>query len=176
MSKSLKMKLSSKGVSDLIKRLGELEQKTDLAVRASMAEMAIPTTDRIRDIAEIRRDTGESIAGIGWEFPNNNTMIIYQEGTHVFENEFGNGEGFGEYPKPEVIPSGQPTKPGKYTFTPTSEKSRWFAGYLKDGKTMKKVPARGQTADAQMYLGAMFLREELPKKIKQKVGEVLSQI
>lgn len=174
MSKSLKLKLSSKGVADLITKLEKIQANTDKAVKEGVVEAIYPTVDRITAVATARSDTGASVSGIGWEFVGNNTLLIYQEGTHVFENEFGNGLGFGGYPKSEVIPSGQPTNKGAYTFEPDPRSSRWFKGYNKDG-SIKKRKASGQFPDAQMYQGAMVLREELPKRIKQKVGEVLSQ-
>lgn len=175
MSKSLELKLSSQGVSDLIKKLESLQSKTEQAVLDGVVESAYSAVDKITAVASQRADTGESLKGIGWEFPKEGTLLIYQEGTHVFENEFGNGLGFGGYPKPEVIPSGQPTNKGAYTFEPNPQSSRWFKGYNKNG-TIKRVSASGQFPDGQMYQGAMELREELPNRIKQKVGEVLSQI
>ena len=176
MSKSLKMKLSKKGVSDLIKRLQSLQEKTEQAVIDGIVESVDPAIATIRSVASAREDTGESLAGIGWEITaNNKGVIIYQEGTHVFENEFGNGWGFGTYPKPEVIPSGQPTNSGPYSFEPNPESRKWFRGYDEEGN-IRKNHARGQTPDAQMYQGSLVLREELPKRIKQKVGEVLSQV
>lgn len=175
MSKSIKLKLSSKGVNDLINKLQALQDNTEKAVREAVTEAVYPTVNTITSVASQRADTGDSLSGIGWEFVGDNTLLIYQEGTHVFENEFGNGLGFGGYPKPEVIPNGQPTKKGKYTFEPNPQSRRWFQGRNKDG-TIKKRSASGQFPDAQMYQGAMVLREELPTRIKQKVGDVLSQI
>ena len=174
------MKLSSQGVSDLIKRLESLQSKTENAVFEAVTESIYPTVDRITQVATQvvgkypRTDTGESVAGIGWEFPKKGTLLIYQQGTHVFENEFGNGAHFGGYPKPEVIPNGVPTNNEPYSFEPNPQ-SRWYKGAKKDGSP-KKVHAQGQYPDAQMYQGSLVLREELPKKVKQKVGEVLSQI
>ena len=79
MSKSLKMKLSKKGVSDLIKRLQSLQEKTEQAVIDGIVESVDPAIATIRSVASAREDTGESLAGIGWEITaNNKGVIIYQ--------------------------------------------------------------------------------------------------
>lgn len=168
MSKELKLSLSTKSIKELIKKLDKIPQivgqETENSVREVMAEAYMVTVlSSPHDTGATRNSTDVQVA--------NGKGILSQTGDHVFENEFGDGSIAGSYPG--VRPSSFPTHSGIYTFTPTNPQSRYY--HVKGNKVME-ITAEGQPAHAQMYNGGQYIRNHLPRVLKEKVSGALSKI
>ena len=118
-------------------------------------------------------DTGATVTSTNIE-EKDGKIIISQQGDHVFENEFGDGNYGKQVPYPVPIPSVYNfTHEGSYTFTPTNPSSKY---YHENNGVVSEVHSNGQIASAQMYHGAQYIRGELAKRIKQKGMDSLSKI
>lgn len=168
--KIIKFKLSEDSINKLISKIDKMQTECENALQEAVSQEAIEAVNIVYQLTPV--DTGELRSGIHYELTPNK-LTITQEGDHVFENEFGNGPRFYEMPYPDysLIPSEMPRETKPYLFTP-KEGSR----YTKYANSKGKVRTQGQYASAQMYNGAMHLREKLPETIKQKVRGALSKI
>lgn len=170
MSKELKLSLSTKSIKELIKKLDKIpqivEKETENSVKEVMAEAYIVTVLESRpvDTGETRNSTEVTVA--------NGKGILSQTGDHVFENEFGDGLDAGKYPG--IRPSSFPTHSGSYTFTPTNPQSRYY--HVKGNGEVRTLTSEGQHARAQMYKGGQYIRNNLPRVLKEKVSGALSKI
>lgn len=169
MSKELKLSLSTKSIKELIKKLDKIPQivgqETENSVKEVMAEAYMVTVlSSPFDTGETRNSTEVQVA--------NGKGILSQTGDHVFENEFGDGLNAGSYPG--VRPSGFPTHSSDYYFTPTNPQSRYF--HAKSNGKARELHSDGQIAHAQMYNGGQYIRNHLPRVLKEKVSGALSKI
>ena len=184
MSKKIKFKLSESGLDELLNKLNILETELDKAVKESIKEVADETEIVILEkMAEPRPpykiwrepnnfsaiDTGELANSTRIE-TNGNTTIISQEGDHVFNVEFGDGQYFGGYPDANKIPSGVPEHESWYNYYGAIPGSnRWdVAG--------NPNFSRGQYAVGQMYHGGQYIKENLSKRVQKKGRDALSKI
>lgn len=169
MSKELKLSLSTKSIKELIKKLDKIPQivgqETENSVKEVMAEAYMVTVlNSPFDTGETRNSTEVQVA--------NGKGILSQTGDHVFENEFGDGSIAGDYPG--VRPSSFPTHYGNYSFTPTNPQSRYY--HVKGNGKVRTLTSEGQPAHAQMYNGGQYIRNHLPRVLKEKVSGALSKI
>lgn len=172
MPKKFRVSLSSQSFGELLNKLNLVEKVINEATIEGVREVANESISVIK--AKTPVDTGATITSTNIE-QKEGKVIITQEGDHVFENEFGDGNYGKQKPYPVPIPSVYNfTNEGDYTFTPTNPSSKY---YHKDkyGKP-KQVHSEGQVASAQMYNGAQYIRGELAKRIKQKGRGGLSKI
>lgn len=172
MPKKFRVSLSSQSFGELLNKLNLIEQVINEATKQSVREVANESIYVIK--ARTPVDTGATVTSTNIE-EKDGKVIITQEGDHVFENEFGDGNYGKQQPYPVPIPSVYNfANEGDYTFTPKNPNSKY---YHKDkyGKP-KQVHSEGQVASAQMYHGAQYIRGELAKRIKQKGRNGLSKI
>lgn len=172
--KIIKFKLSEDSINKLISKIDKMQAECEYALQEAVSQEAIEAVNIVYQLTPV--DTGESRDGIDYELTENK-LVITQRGDHVFENEFGDGVGFGTYPDASLIPPDMPTHKGVYRYKPTNPNSKYYEEVdTIFGKQVKTKRASGQKASAQMYGGAMHLREKLPETIKQKVRGALSKI
>lgn len=171
MPKKLSVKLNSKSMGELLNKLNAIEKVMNEATKQSVREVANESISVIK--AKTPVDTGATVTSTNIE-ERDGKVIITQEGDHVFENEFGDGNYGKQQPYPVPIPSVYNfTHEGDYTFTPTNPSSRY---YHEVNGVVKEIHSNGQIASAQMYHGAQYIRGELAKRIKQKGRGSLSKI
>ena len=172
MPKKFRVSLSSQSFGELLNKLNLVEKVINEATIEGVREVANESIYVIK--AKTPVDTGATITSTNIE-ERDGKVIISQEGDHVFENEFGDGNYGKQSPYPVPIPSVYNfTNEGDYTFTPTNPNSNY---YHKDKNgNPKQIHSNGQVASAQMYHGAQYIRDELAKRIKQKGRDSLSKI
>ena len=173
MSKVINVKLSEKGLDDLLNKINKVQIELDKAVKESIKEVADETKVKIIEkMAEPRLphgfnaiDTGE-LASSTQVITQGNITLITQQGENAFNVEFGDGIYFGDYPDISKIPSGVPEHSTSYAYTPKENSTRWFnSGF-----------AHGQYAVGQMYHGGQYIRENLSKRVQKKGSDALSKI
>lgn len=173
MSKKISFKLSQKGLDELLSKLNTIQTELDKVTKESIKEVADETKIKIIDKMSEQRpphgydamDTGELAASTSVETKGNVTLIT-QTGENAFNVEFGDGIYFGTYPDSSKIPSGVPKHSQEYFFIPKENSTRWENAGI----------ANGQYAVGQMYYGGQYLRETLPKRVREKGRDVLSKI
>lgn len=171
MSKKFRVSLSSQSFGELLNKLNLIEEVINEATIEGVREVANESISVIK--AKTPVDTGATITSTNIE-QKEGKVIITQEGDHVFENEFGDGNYGKQKPYPVQIPSVYNfTHEGSYTFTPTNPSSKY---YHENNGVVSEVHSNGQIASAQMYHGAQYIRDELAKRIKQKGRDGLSKI
>lgn len=185
----ISFKLSQKGLDDLLSKINKLETELDKAVKESIKEVADEAQVKIIEKMQEPRlpdsvfrqpnnwsaiDTGE-LANSTKITTKGNVTLITQEGANAFNVEFGDGQYFykSPYPDPDKIPAGVPEHQGAYFYygaKPGSvrwDEKGWFNGWNF---------SRGQYGVAQMYHGGQYIRETLPKRVREKRRDVLSKI
>ena len=184
MSKVINVKLSEKGLDDLLNKINKVQIELDKAVKESIKEVADEAVIKILEkMAEPRPpykiwrepnnfsavDTGE-LANSTKIVTNGNITIISQASDHAFNVEFGDGQYFGGYPDVSKIPSGVPEHESWYYYYGAIPGSnRWnVAG--------NPNFSRGQYAVGQMYHGGQYIRENLSKRVQKKGSDALSKI
>lgn len=171
MPKKFRVSLSSQSFGELLNKLNLVEKVINEATIEGVREVANESIYVIK--ARTPVDTGATVTSTNIE-EKDGKVIISQEGDHVFENEFGDGNYGKQQPYPVPIPSGYNfTHEGEYAFTPTNPSSKY---YHEVNGIVKEVHSNGQIASAQMYHGAQYIRDELAKRIKQKGRDGLSKI
>lgn len=171
MPKKFRVSLSSQSFGELLNKLNLVEKVINEATIEGVREVANESIYVIK--ARTPVDTGATVTSTNIE-EKDGKVIISQEGDHVFENEFGDGNYGKQQPYPVPIPSGYNfTHEGEYAFTPTNPSSKY---YHEVNGIVKEVHSNGQVASAQMYHGAQYIRGELAKRIKQKGRNGLSKI
>ena len=172
MPKKFRVSLSSQSFGELLNKLNLVEKVINEATIEGVREVANESIYVIK--ARTPVDTGATVTSTNIE-EKDGKVIITQEGDHVFENEFGDGNYGKQVPYPVPIPSVYHfANEGDYVFTPTNPNSNYYHKD-KNGKP-KQIHSNGQIASAQMYHGAQYIRDELAKRIKQKGRDSLSKI
>lgn len=171
--KTLKFNLSQESLSNLQKKLREVQIAVEDAKEESIKEVVNEAIDTIVRITP--KDTGATVSSTHAEYSQGKVEIV-QEGDHVFELEFGDGKWGKEQPYPKELPPAYSsfTHSGDYYFYPTDPASKWW----REGKrkTPLAVHSGGNYANAQMYEGSLVIRERLPSRVRQKVRDKLSRI
>lgn len=171
MSKKIPLSLSVASINELIKKIENLDNIVSPAVENAVRNTLDIAYEYIVNATPM--DTGETASSTTYDITKNKATIT-QRGDHVFENEFGDGEYFGGYPDSNLVPSGMPVHDGAYTFIPDNPSSKYY--HVRDNGRVAAVKAHGQEAHAQMYQGAVVIRDNLSKNIKKEVGDALSKI
>lgn len=182
MSKVINVKLSEKGLDDLLNKINKVQIELDKAVKESIKEVAYETNIKIiEEMAKPRPPAGYNAIDTG-DLANSTTIttqgnktIITQKGENAFAVEFGDGEYFYEepsYPDKSKIPSGVPIHGGGYSYKPKIYSPRWN----KEKDPNKYNSAHGQYAVGQMYHGGQYIRENLSKRVQKKGSDALSKI
>lgn len=172
----IKFNLSEESLEDTISKLTFVKKQVEEAKVEAVKEVVNETVKIIVDklIEDGKVDTGATIESTKAEYKDGKVYIT-QEGDHVYENEFGDGEYANEeggYPEPSLLPPTFPTHNSQYKFIPEPN-SKYYETYQK-----KKAPlvSYGQPPTAQMWTGSQYAKQELNSRIRQKVRDKLSKI
>lgn len=171
MSKKIPMSLSVASINEMINKLNNIENVVQPAIKEGVQETMEYALEMVVDLTPY--DTGETATSTMYEITDTKA-ILKQSGDHVFENEFGDGEYFGSYPDSSKVPESMPTHDKAYYFVPDNPESQYYH-VGKDGKVIP-LRARGQKPSAQMFTGAIIIRDNINKNIKKKVSDALSKI
>lgn len=168
--KKISIGLDTKQIQKAIDRLNSLKENIKKETKKILEEVAGNAAVIVRKESPV--DTGETRNSTDIKKISDTELQLYQEGTHVFDNEFGLGiKGLFTVDAKEPIPTGwrdkYSNKPIRYKATNPSSK------YYKNGKY--GISPKGQIANMQMFKASLYIKQELAKKIKAKVGELISK-
>lgn len=162
MNKRISLSLSKRSINGIIKKINKMPETVEKGIEDGIKEVMEGAYQEV--ISRTPYDTGDTANSTSYII-GNGKATLRQDGEHVLYNEFGTGPvgAASQHPEP---PSNWVYRNEGWTYYNNNSSSKYYGIHF----------TLGQIAHAQMYHGGQYIRKNINKIIKKKVGVALSRI